>query len=237
MAGKKAPNTSLTRGETVSGLVFFAVYYLVMPFALTPLLNGIGKVLGTSIGTSLGNLLYYFVLFVITLAIFWHFLGVNLAALGRHLNRSCISLFAGLIAFYGLNELLYRVSSALLDSHVNLNDVTITAQAGIAPHMMAVILLLLAPFVEEVLFRGLIFGSLRQNSRVMAYIISAVLFAFGHVLRQVTLGLDLGALTLIFQYLAPGLVFAWVYERAGNIWPSVLLHALVNALAFFVVMV
>ena len=46
MAGKKAPNTSLTRGETVSGLVFFAVYYLVMPFALTPLLNGIGKVLG-----------------------------------------------------------------------------------------------------------------------------------------------------------------------------------------------
>ena len=101
MAGKKAPNTSLTRGETVSGLVFFAVYYLVMPFALTPLLNGIGKVLGTSIGTSLGNLLYYFVLFVITLAIFWHFLGVNLAALGRHLNRSCISLFAGLIAFYG----------------------------------------------------------------------------------------------------------------------------------------
>ncbi len=57
------------------------------------------------------------------------------------------------------------------------------------------------------------------------------------VLRQVTLGLDLGALTLIFQYLAPGLVFAWVYERAGNIWPSVLLHALVNALAFFVIIV
>ncbi len=237
MAGKKAPSTSLTHGETVSGLTFFAVYYLVMPFALTPTLNLVGKLLGTSIGTSLGNLLYYFVLFVVTLAIFWHFLGVNLAALGRHLNRSCISLFAGLIAFYGLNELLYRVSSALLDSHVNLNDVTITAQAGIAPHMMAVILILLAPFVEEVLFRGLIFGSLRKNSRVVAYIISAVLFAFGHVLRQVTLGLDLGALTLIFQYLAPGLVFAWVYERAGNIWPSVLLHALVNALAFFVIII
>ncbi|MBR4869193.1 MAG: CPBP family intramembrane metalloprotease [Oscillospiraceae bacterium] len=237
MAGKKAPSTSLTHGETVSGLIFFAVYYLVMPFALTPLLNGIGKVLGTSIGSSLGNLLYYFVLFVVTLAIFWHFLGVNLAALGRHLNRSCISLAAGLIAFYGLNELLYRVSSALLDSHVNLNDVTITAQAGIAPHMMAVILILLAPFVEEILFRGLIFGSLRKNSRAVAYIISALLFAFGHVLRQVTLGLDLGALTLIFQYLAPGLVFAWVYERAGNIWPSVLLHALVNALAFFVIII
>ncbi|MBR4869855.1 MAG: CPBP family intramembrane metalloprotease [Oscillospiraceae bacterium] len=237
MAGKKAPNTSLTHGETVTGLIFFAVYYLVMPFALTPLLNGIGKVLGTSIGTSLGNLLYYFVLFVVSLAIFWHFLGVNLAALGRHLNRSCISLAAGLIAYYGLNELLYRLSAALLDSHVNLNDVTITAQAGVAPHMMAVILILLAPFVEELLFRGLIFGSLRKNSRVVAYVISALLFAFGHVLRQVTLGLDLGAMTLIFQYLAPGLVFAWVYERAGNIWPSVLLHALVNALAFFVIII
>ena len=238
MAGKKAPiSTSMTRSEIVTGMIFFFVYYLVMPFALTPVLNLISKLLGTSIGTSLGNLLYYFVLFAVTLAVFWRYLGANLSALARHLNRSCISLFAGLIAFYGLNELIYRVSASLLDSHVNLNDVTITAQAGIAPHMMAVILILLAPFVEEVLFRGLIFGSLRENSRVVAYVISALLFAFGHVLRQLTLGLDLGALTLIFQYLAPGLVFAWVYERAGNIWPSVLLHALVNALAFFVVMV
>jgi len=238
MAGKKAPiKTSLHRSEIVSGMIFFAVYYLVMPFALNPILNLVGKLLGTSIGTSLGNLLYYFALFAVTLAVFWRYLGVNLAALGRNLNRSCISLVAGLIAFYGLNELLYRASSALLDSHVNLNDVTITAQAGIAPHMMAVILILLAPFVEEVLFRGLIFGALKENSRAVAYIVSALLFAFGHVLRQVTLGLDLGALTLIFQYLAPGLVFAWVYERAGNIWPSVLLHALVNALAFFVIII
>lgn len=236
MAGKKAPiSTSMNRNEIVTGMIFFFVYYLVMPFALSPILHLIAKLLGTSIGTSLGNLLYYFVLFAVTLAVFWRYLGVNLSALARHLNRSCISLFAGLIAFYGLNELLYRVSSVLLDSHVNLNNVTITAQAGVAPHMMAVILVLLAPFVEEVLFRGLIFGALRENSRAVAYVISALLFAFGHVLQQLTLGLDLGALTLIFQYLAPGLVFAWVYERAGNIWPSVLLHALVNALAFFVV--
>ncbi len=237
MAGKKAPiQVSLSRGEIVTGMIFFCVYYLVMPFVLTPILNGVGKLLGTSIGTSLGNLIYYFVLFVVTLAVFWHYLGNNLSALFNRLNRSCSSLFVGLIAFYGLNELLYRLTHTLLDSHVNLNDVTITAQAGVAPHMTGVILILLAPFVEEVLFRGLIFGALRENSRAVAYGVSALLFAFGHVLHQLAGGLDVGALTLIFQYLAPGLVFAWVYDRAGNIWPSILLHSLVNALAFFVIL-
>lgn len=238
MAAKKAPiNTSLTRGEIVTGMIFFCVYYLVMPFVLTPILNGVGKLLGTSIGSSLGNLIYYFVLFVVALAVFWHYLGANLSALFNHLNRSCSTFFVGLIAFYGLNELLYRLTHTLMGNRVNLNDVTITAQAGVAPHMTAVILILLAPFVEELLFRGLIFGALRENSRAVAYGVSALLFAFGHVLHQLVGGLDISALTLIFQYLAPGLVFAWVYDRAGNIWPSVLLHALVNALAFFVIIV
>ena len=36
---------------------------------------------------------------------------------------------------------------------------------------------------------------------------------------------------LMLQYLVPGLVLAWAYERSGTLWGSILLHAAVNALA------
>ena len=36
---------------------------------------------------------------------------------------------------------------------------------------------------------------------------------------------------LMLQYLVPGLVLAWTYERSGTLWSSVMLHAFVNAMA------
>jgi membrane protease YdiL (CAAX protease family) len=140
--------------------------------------------------------------------------------LGRHLNRSCISLFAGLIAFYGLNELLYRVSSALLDSHVNLNDVTITAQAGIAPHMMAVILLLLAPFVEEVLFRGVLMQRLPPT---FALYFSTVIFALAH-----------GSSAFLWPLFLTGWCLGKVRQATNSLWVSTCCHGIFNALSLFI---
>ena len=46
---------------------------------------------------------------------------------------------------------------------------TISAQIEDAPRTTLLIVVFLAPFVEEVLFRGLVFGNLRDKSRVVAY--------------------------------------------------------------------
>ena len=63
----------------------------------------------------------------------------------------------------------------------NLNDVSISAQISGEPRTTVLIVVFLAPFIEEVLFRGYVFGSLRDHSRVVAYVVSCVLFAFLHV--------------------------------------------------------
>ena len=52
-----------------------------------------------------------------------------------------------------------------------------------------------------------------------------------HVWQYVVLQHNLAYLPVMLQYVAPGLVMAWVYERSENLWGSVLLHGLVNALA------
>ena len=104
-----------------------------------------------------------------------------------------------------------------------------------APRMTALIVVLLAPFVEEVLFRGLVFGCLKEKSRIFAYILSCALFAFLHVWTAAVSNWDLGYLILMLQYLVPGLVFAWAYEHSGTLWTSILLHMLVNALSLFTI--
>ena len=150
-------------------------------------------------------------------------------------SRAMTTFCMGLLVFYGANELFYRVANVLFNSRTNLNDMTIAASINAAPRLTALIIVFLAPFVEEVLFRGLVFGCLKEKSRVAAYVISCVLFAFMHVWTFALSSWDWSYLILMLQYLVPGLVFAWAFDHSGTLWTSILLHATVNALALWAI--
>ena len=77
---------------------------------------------------------------------------------------------------------------------------------------------ILAPVLEEMLFRGIILRSfLRQYRRSHAIVGSAALFGLAHLnIYQFAVGLALG------------IVSGWLYERARSLWPCILLHAAYN---------
>jgi membrane protease YdiL (CAAX protease family) len=80
---------------------------------------------------------------------------------------------------------------------------------------------LLAPLFEEVLFRGLLFATLRRRLGAWpAAAISATLFAAAH-------GYGLLGFASVFW---SGLLWAWIYEKSGSLWPSLTAHALNNLL-------
>ena len=135
------------------------------------------------------------------------------------------------MAYYGLCELAARLGKVLADRSGNLNDAAISARTGSAPHMTLLIVVFLAPFVEETLFRGLVFGGLREKSRPLAYAVSCALFALLHVWQFALANRDPAYFLLMVQYLIPGLVLAWAYDHGGTLWASIGLHAGVNALA------
>ncbi len=227
----------MNRTERIAGTIFFLVYLLVMPLLATRLFDLLEVALGTAINDSLRNVLYYYyTLFAVTVLLFHSYLAHTTARFADNLNRALATLLLGLLVFYGANELLYRVCSVLFNSRTNLNDMTIAAQIGAAPRTTALIVVFLAPFVGEVLFRGLVFGCLREKSRAFAYLLSCALFALLHVWTAAVSSWDLGYLVLMLQYLVPGLVFAWAYEHSGTLWTSILLHAAVNALSLFVIL-
>jgi len=233
---KKKSSASLTRFERTAGTVFFLIYLFVLP-----LISGKGfalleRLLDTDISDSVQNVIYYYALFAATLLIFYRYILNTTRRFLNALERTASTVCIGLLVFYGANELLYRVFRALFHSAANLNDMAITAQVNAAPRTTALIVIVLSPFVEEVLFRGLVFGGLKEKSRVIAYTVSCLLFAFLHVWTFALSSGDMSYFVLMLQYLVPGLVFAWAYDHAGNLWASMLLHAAVNALSMWAIL-
>ena len=236
MAKKTAPTTQMDHTERLAGTIFFVVYLLVMPLLLERLFSLAETLLATRIEPGFRSALYYYVLFAVTLLIFHRFLSFTTSRFFDNLGRSLTALFLALLVFYGANELMYRVLSLFFANRSNLNDTLIFAQVYAVPRTTALITVFLAPFVEEVLFRGLVFGCLKDVNRVAAYVASAALFSLLNVFAFALWRWNLTHLVLALQYLVPGLVFAWAFDRSGTLWTSILLHAAVNALALYVVL-
>ena len=230
---KKKSSALMTPGEQIAGTVFFMIYLLVLPFAADPLFRLAGKLLGITFSRTLESVVTYYLLFAISILIFHRYLARTSTSLAERLGEAGKSLGLGLVAFYGLNELVFRVGGLFTESRVHLNDYPISAQIQGPPHMTLLIVLLLAPFVEEVLFRGLVFGNLRAKSRAVGYLVSCALFALAHVWQFAVGGGDVTYFWLMVQYLVPGAVLAWVYERTGTLWTSIALHAVTNALSLW----
>ena len=78
-----------------------------------------------------------------------------------------------------------------------------------------------APVLEEIAFRGILFGTLRRKfSFAPAACIGALVFAVAHGYGWV------GFLSVLWS----GVVWAWGYEKTGSLIPGILAHALNNLL-------
>jgi CAAX protease family protein len=84
----------------------------------------------------------------------------------------------------------------------------------------------IAPFAEEIFFRGFLFQSLRQS--------------WGVWLAAPASGLIFGAVHFEPDKLVPlailGTVLAYVFHRTRSIWPCIAIHAINNTLAFVVLL-
>jgi membrane protease YdiL (CAAX protease family) len=81
-----------------------------------------------------------------------------------------------------------------------------------------VLAVMAAPFVEELIFRGMIFKSLRRNHGVVISVLaSSLLFAVVH---------DPLSVPPVFLL---GCAAAMAFERSGSIWSAMLVHGTYNA--------
>ena len=85
--------------------------------------------------------------------------------------------------------------------------------------MLAVLAVVVAPLAEETIFRGYIYGVVRQYlGRWPAILINSAVFALIHAHVPAVLGLFVLAVFL-----------SLVYERTGSLWSTIMVHAIFNA--------
>jgi hypothetical protein len=88
-----------------------------------------------------------------------------------------------------------------------------------------ILVAVVAPIVEELFFRGMLYPVLRRRwSAPVAIVVNGFLFALIHVIPILLPG-------LFFV----GIVLAWVRERSGSVIPCMVIHALQNGTVLLVI--
>ena len=82
----------------------------------------------------------------------------------------------------------------------------------------------LAPIFEEIIFRGIVFSTLRAKYGLIPSLVgSAAIFALAHGYGPVA----------FFSVFWSGMLWAWLYERTGSLVPGMCAHAINNGLVVY----
>ena len=137
---------------------------------------------------------------------------------------------AGFIVYILLSYVLTTIASHVLPFY-NAQQVQDTGFAGLSQgyeYVLAfVTLVVIAPVSEEILFRGYLLGKLRKHVPLwVSILITSVLFGAIHLAWNV--GVDVFALSIVLCLLR---------VQTGRLWPSMLLHMIKNAIAFYLLFI
>ena len=216
----------LTREEQDRGVIFFVLFFLVFPVLKMGVEWVFERFFGLYLSEAVSAAVYYYIMAVLTMVLFWSFLRHAGNILMRFLPENLLALVTGLAMALVLGFLFNRLPWPL----ENPNPVTWAEQYAYSPAATVLIVVVLVPIVEEVLFRGLVFGALRRRSRTVAWIASVALFMVYSVWTFAVAYGDARYLILAFQYLPMSLALTWCYDRGGSVWSAALLHAVLHAI-------
>jgi len=90
-------------------------------------------------------------------------------------------------------------------------------------------------FLEELIFRGLLFNAMLPNGKNSAIIVSSVTFGIGHIINLINgSGAELLPNLLQVVYaIAVGFMFVMIYYRTKSLLPCIITHGVFNALSAF----
>ena len=214
----------LTRTETWLGWTYWAVQLLVLPTVVSMIL----PLLGLDLSEIQFNFLFFALNFLFLTVILHRFLGENTRLALKQPFRVLRYAFGGYIFFWISTTVIGTVTAYFVPSFSNVNDASIMQMAADDYTLTAIGTVLLAPVAEELMYRGLFFGSLHHRSPAIAFILSTIVFAAIHVVGYIGLYRPLTLLLCFVQYLPAGLCLGWAYTRSGNIWAPILAHIAIN---------
>ena len=164
-------------------------------------------------------------------AVTWAELGLRPVPLGYLLRMGVGGGAVGLVAIDIVGILLSQVG---LQPNQLEQFAFVRSEGRLEFGLLLISAAVLAPFVEELFFRGFLFGLYRRRQPVwVAYVVSSLLFTLlhndpTHMTVPQMAGLSVGICML-------ALMLTWLYQRTGSLYPGMLAHGLNNATGLILV--
>jgi membrane protease YdiL (CAAX protease family) len=112
----------------------------------------------------------------------------------------------------------------------------VTFNYGTEETVLYILSMFCVGFLEEVIFRGLLFNAMREDNLKAAVIVSSVTFGIGHIINLVNgSGAELMPNLLQVVYAtAAGFMFVMMYLKTDSLIGCIAAHGLFNAISVFV---
>lgn len=161
-----------------------------------------------------------------------------------HVILSSVALFwmkkQGLLKKYGISvpnvsasKFLFYIPLAVLVS-CNL-WFGVTLNYSVTETVLYIVSMFGVGFLEEFIFRGLLFKAMEKNGLRSAIIVSSITFGIGHIINLFNgSGADLVSnLCQIFSAVAFGFLFVIIFFRSKSLLPCIIAHITINSLNAF----
>ena len=216
----------LTVSEQRVGWVFFALYLLVLPFLVGGVTRFLDEHLEIGFTAAQSSAIYYAAVLLLLVAVFWDFLKNALRILRDNNHRNLLALAVAVVGGLVLTVLISLIP-------LPVENPVITDYKGqflLSPYSTAAVVIFLRPLAEEILFRGLLFGSLRKKNRAVAYAVSIGLSALGAVWQLAVLDGGPAYLLLALRYVPLAAATTWSYDIGGSVFTPMTTRVILNGL-------
>lgn len=227
----------LEKAEKRLGFIFVFSYFTFAPYVFSYLfaflISKLSKPLPLEMIDPWFNLFYDGSMLLIGLLIFRRFIIKNI----KHLFNQKPSQFlkavgSGFILLYAINFIVSIAMSVMAPEVSSLNQSVIEEMTAYAPIQLMISSIILAPILEELVFRVGVFQSIYEKSEGLAYFMSSFLFGFVHISQGLFNG-DWSQSLYLPSYALLGATFAYMYEKNKNIFVPMSVHMLNNLISMF----
>jgi membrane protease YdiL (CAAX protease family) len=147
-------------------------------------------------------------------------------------RRSLIYTGLGLVLGVGITVVVFMFNAVLIgifgDSEPVQQSLLPSPQDSLGVVLvLAILVVVVAPITEDILFRGVLFASLRRHVGVhLSALLSGAIFAVVHIEVLASQPLGLGGLTLA------GVLLAYAFHYTKSLHVAIVMHAVYNGVAF-----
>ena len=164
---------------------------------------------------------------LIPIAVIFFFRNVSWIELGlRGFERNAFALGCGLLVVVYFIVILNNLVMMALGVVTQADVITEMLGEIDSPFLFVFVTAIVAPFTEELFFRGFLFKGLRQKyGWINALMFSSIIFALFH-----------GQIATLIPTFLLGALFAYMYQRTESVLPGMILHFTVNSMGVCVLL-